>query len=435
MWLPDAQILPPIQRGDLYHARMLGFSFFLIIDGVFFNELAVSPREILDVLQDGGVVLGASSMGALRAAECWPAGMQGVGSIYRLFRRGSLMSDDEVAVVFNPEIPLLTASVPLINVRYALSHAVRERRLAKTQADRVLTVARELFYAERVWMSILQGAGIPDEDGSLVTFLRTHDLKRIDANRALRTAMSMIQKNPELLQRPRAAMSPFVSQQYTRELPHDPIGSDEPNELKDKIWRWLMASGRYRWYILPLLSLLPSWAGDGSGGSVLDKSIVDDFLVGKTGMDRNRWLEHRAVRIEDLARSLARQTDLVHLCKDLVEHEQVIVDALWGELVISGELDPMIYRFRAFTQAAAEARARSWKPSSEHRFLADGEIANVHGFGSWEALQAELGSHDKLWSWIMDYREDLSLAKRFREELFTVPGVGFLSPEAEDQRS
>ncbi len=345
------------------------------------------------------------------------------------------MSDDEVAVAFNPESPLLTASVPLINVRYALSHAIRERKLAKTQADRVLTVAEELFYAERVWGAILQGAGIPDEDGSLVTFLRTHDLKRIDANRALRTARSMIQKDPELLQRPRAAASPFVAQQYTREPPHDPIGCDEPNALKKKIWRWLIASGRYRCHILPLLSLLPSWEGDRSGGSVLDNSIVDNFLVGKTGMDRNRWLERRAVKPEDLARSLARQRDLVHLCKDLVEHEHLIVDALWGELVISGELDAIIYRFRALTHAAAEARARSWEPSAEHRFLADGEIANVHGFGSWEALQAELGSHDKLWSWIKDYREDLSLAKRFREELFTVPGVAFLSPEAEDQRS
>jgi len=68
----------------------------VIIDGVFHQEPAVPPREILDVLEDGAVIVGASSMGALRAAECWPAGMRGVGTIYRLYRRGALKSDDEV---------------------------------------------------------------------------------------------------------------------------------------------------------------------------------------------------------------------------------------------------------------------------------------------------------------------------------------------------
>jgi hypothetical protein len=79
---PGCIIRPPIRRGDLYRDRMLRGAVFLILDGVFFQDEAISPREILDVIADGAMVVGASSMGALRAAECWPMGMRGVGSIY-----------------------------------------------------------------------------------------------------------------------------------------------------------------------------------------------------------------------------------------------------------------------------------------------------------------------------------------------------------------
>ena len=52
--LPQAQAMPPIRRGDLYRDRMLGFHVFVIIDGVFFQDLPVPPREIVDVVRDAG---------------------------------------------------------------------------------------------------------------------------------------------------------------------------------------------------------------------------------------------------------------------------------------------------------------------------------------------------------------------------------------------
>ena len=94
--IPNARVRPPISRSDLYTDRIIGNSLFVIIDGVFQQREAISPREVIDVAMSGAIVVGASSMGALRAAECWPAGVRGVGSIYRLFRRGILDSDDEV---------------------------------------------------------------------------------------------------------------------------------------------------------------------------------------------------------------------------------------------------------------------------------------------------------------------------------------------------
>ena len=83
----EAVYLPPIKRGDL--ARLgpeiekVG-----IIDGEFFQSLAVSTMEILPLLDRGVQVFGASSMGALRAVECEAYGMVGVGEIFAWFRDG-----------------------------------------------------------------------------------------------------------------------------------------------------------------------------------------------------------------------------------------------------------------------------------------------------------------------------------------------------------
>src|ERR1035437_1659661 len=96
--LLDATFLPPVKRGDIAglmaaRPRMVG-----IVDGEFYQSLAVTPKEVLALIVAGTAVYGAASMGALRAVELQPYGMIGVGSVYRLFRRGVLDADDEVAL-------------------------------------------------------------------------------------------------------------------------------------------------------------------------------------------------------------------------------------------------------------------------------------------------------------------------------------------------
>lgn len=73
-----------------------------IIDGVFFEDAAVGHREVLEVMKHGITVVGASSMGALRAAELEPFGMIGIGEIFRMYRDGIIESDDEVALMCDP---------------------------------------------------------------------------------------------------------------------------------------------------------------------------------------------------------------------------------------------------------------------------------------------------------------------------------------------
>jgi len=61
-----------------------------IVDGYFERVPAVWHKEILWAMSRGVHVLGAASMGALRAAELHPFGMVGVGAIFEGFRDGEL---------------------------------------------------------------------------------------------------------------------------------------------------------------------------------------------------------------------------------------------------------------------------------------------------------------------------------------------------------
>ena len=73
-----AEYLPPAKRGDLLRAAQDGAGIIGLIDGVFHQESAVAHREILAALKKGVRVVGASSMGALRAAEMDTLGMTGI---------------------------------------------------------------------------------------------------------------------------------------------------------------------------------------------------------------------------------------------------------------------------------------------------------------------------------------------------------------------
>ena len=89
-----AHYLPPARRGDLLAEAEKGATINGLIDGVFHQESAVAHREILAAVKKGVRVVGASSMGALRAAEMDTLGMVGIGEIYRMYKSGELESDD-----------------------------------------------------------------------------------------------------------------------------------------------------------------------------------------------------------------------------------------------------------------------------------------------------------------------------------------------------
>jgi hypothetical protein len=180
---------PPAKRGDITRAAAGGARIITLIDGVFFQNDAVGHREILSALKSGVRVIGASSMGALRAAELCTLGMEGVGLIYELYRDGVLISDDEVALVYDPEsyTPL---SEPLINIRCTLKKAVDLGILGKETAGTLKEIAISCYFPDRTWDTLYESAGplIPARDLERIkVFIQENavDQKKMDAISAL----------------------------------------------------------------------------------------------------------------------------------------------------------------------------------------------------------------------------------------------------------
>jgi hypothetical protein len=139
----DADYLPPICRGDLAklpeHVRYVG-----IVDGEFYQSLSVSPKEVVTLLRRGVKICGASSMGALRAAETWKLGMIGVGKIFAMYRDG-ILDADEVALIYERDT-YRKLSEPLVNLRSALDLAASAGIIDEDErADLILKMKSRYF--------------------------------------------------------------------------------------------------------------------------------------------------------------------------------------------------------------------------------------------------------------------------------------------------
>jgi hypothetical protein len=220
--LPDAAQLagdgivlrPPVEAGDLPRLPVGPGDVVAIADGYFHQTRSVRHKEILDLLDAGATVLGAASMGALRAAELDTLGMRGIGRVYRAYRRGELTADDEVALVHGPAdegYPAL--SEPLVNIRATLELAVRDGILDAATAAGFVTALARRPYRLRTYPDVLHLArrdGLPD-----ATVERLRDLfatrpvnrKREDALWLL-AALQRIDPTP----RPRTDREPTVYQ-------------------------------------------------------------------------------------------------------------------------------------------------------------------------------------------------------------------------------
>jgi len=184
-----ADYLPPAKRGDILEAVKTGADIIGLIDGVFHQDCAVAHREILTAVKKGVTVVGASSMGALRAAEMDTLGMTGIGKIYTMYKEGTLISDDEVALVFDP-VSGYSLSEPLINIRCTLKKAEAAGIISPAVHAALLAAARSVFYPQRTYPKIAAVAGDALDAATKERFLAfatatPADQKREDAIAAL----------------------------------------------------------------------------------------------------------------------------------------------------------------------------------------------------------------------------------------------------------
>jgi hypothetical protein len=185
----QADYRPPAKRGDIYQAAREGAEVICLIDGVFFQECSVAHKEVIYALEAGARVLGASSMGALRASELDVYGMEGIGSIYQAYKSCRLASDDEVALTFDP-FSYAPTSEPLVNIRFNLDLAKEKGIISEQSREKLFLAARRLYFPHRTYQSMLQEGSKdlpPEEMDRLRLFLEreSRDFKMEDALLAL----------------------------------------------------------------------------------------------------------------------------------------------------------------------------------------------------------------------------------------------------------
>jgi hypothetical protein len=197
----DAIYLPPAAQSDLlsavttYRPDVIG-----LIDGAFRESLSVWHKEILYALEQGVRVYGASSMGALRAAETDVFGMVGVGEIYQQYASGELTDDDEVALIHSDaDDDYRPLSEPMVNVRATVRRAVQDGVIDDATGRQLVSIAKVMYFPHRTFPAVFKlaaEAGVPAEAiASVQAFVATSyiDLKREDALALLRTIRDLPQ--------------------------------------------------------------------------------------------------------------------------------------------------------------------------------------------------------------------------------------------------
>ncbi|TQK03374.1 TfuA-like protein [Herbaspirillum sp. SJZ107] len=224
---PDIAFRPPVRFGDVARALQECFGTIVIVDGVFEQVPAIWHKEILLALARGVRVIGAASMGALRAAELDGFGMEGIGWVYEQYRDG-LEQDDEVALVHgDADSGYVNLSMPLVQLRYA-AHAATPGDPAAALLERLADALQPVFYRERTAVRIEALAYALADDPAQAHSALAHlnaprsQVKRLDALAALAAAA-----------RPAPAPAPAAPLEHTAFLQRLQKASLAPEDTQD----------------------------------------------------------------------------------------------------------------------------------------------------------------------------------------------------------
>ena len=154
----DADYRDPAKKGDflrLSHTseekKYVGF-----IDGVFLHDYPPSPIEVYHLATRKNIeLIGASSLGALRAVELEKFGMKGIGKIFQLFKNGILNADDEIAVTFVRDKNILQSEA-LIDIRFNLFLAYKKGIITKQTKKRFVKIAKNIYFPFRNYEDIVK---------------------------------------------------------------------------------------------------------------------------------------------------------------------------------------------------------------------------------------------------------------------------------------
>jgi TfuA protein len=190
----DADYRSPVARGDIDSLLNNPPDIIGIIDGVFYQQPAVSHREILQALKAGVTIIGGSSMGALRSAELDSEGMIGIGTVYHEYRDGKIESDDDVAIVFNPVTHELLCEA-LVSMSYNFQMAEKEGIITSHDFKVLYETAKNIYYPQRTYPRVLKDSGLEKTKvKKLELFLDNNgvDIKTEDAKKVLHYIKNLV---------------------------------------------------------------------------------------------------------------------------------------------------------------------------------------------------------------------------------------------------
>lgn len=332
-----ADVRGPAAQGDVLAAVRDGAEAIVLIDGVYERVAAVWHKEILDALARGVRVVGAASMGALRAAECAAYGMCGYGEVYRQVVVGEIVADGDVAVAHrDAEGDHAPTSVALVDVRATVAAARDRGDLDEAATDRLLAAAADLFFATRSWAAIGGAAGLEPAQARRLRD-QAVSVKADDARGVLRAL-------PVLLAEPVAPRTWTLaeSEAWQRALA-------EPKEADPVLLDLLRLGGR--WTELMRAGLVRAVAAELVGPVTEEVALAE---LAQVLPDPARWGADMGLDERGLADFARRQAQLTRFWgrygdrapAEIVDHLRV--EGTWGELVAAAavrrEADPSAAR-------------------------------------------------------------------------------------------
>jgi TfuA protein len=150
------EIRPPIKHGDLQQLLADTKSAPVVIcDGIFAGNLAITPRECIQFITSNRILIGCSSMGALRAADCFKRGMVGVGEVFMGYILGRYKSDADVATLYEEESKS-ELTVSLVHADIAIRSAIGSEEIRSTTYKSCIRALRLLPWWERYLGSVIE---------------------------------------------------------------------------------------------------------------------------------------------------------------------------------------------------------------------------------------------------------------------------------------
>ena len=311
---PDAEFHPPIRFGDLYALGGDPPGQVLIVDGVFHGDTPVWQREILQAMQAGWQVLGASSMGALRALELEPYGMIGLGTVFEWYRTGRIEGDDEVALMHGvAETGYRALSLPLVDVRHVLAGLEAEKALTPAQVSDVLRAFKRMGHEERTSAALLAQVQALGADAAAVR-ARLSDpaqsLKAEDARLALRVLAGWAPPFAATARWPDPTPPPAqpeaLAQRWMHPLTGPPIKvvdalitmAQQPEALSRPL-----RESRRRWFLRDWSRLSGKGPDEAERRAIAVRHATG--LAGALGVSLPRWCAASALRADELPEWMA----------------------------------------------------------------------------------------------------------------------------------